>query len=112
MINTRQALNLFFIGSRTIRTEEAILITLAALADKIHPSNIAREFTYKEAIPQSEDTGMKTDFPPKKDKKRRRENVQEDFEPSEKKIADDGQVVELFHANVVALKDQNLDRFD
>lgn len=44
-------------GSRTIRTEEAVLITLAALGEKIEPSNPPPEFKLKDLIAQSEDTG-------------------------------------------------------
>lgn len=45
-------------GSRTIRTEEAILISLAALGEKLDPSTKPKEFTSFEAIPQSQDTGI------------------------------------------------------
>jgi predicted SPOUT superfamily RNA methylase MTH1 len=44
-------------GSRTIRTEEAVLITLAALSEKIEPSDPPPEFILKDLIAQSEDTG-------------------------------------------------------
>lgn len=51
-------------GSRTIRTEEAILISLAVMEDKLAPSQKPKEFDLKHAIPQSEDTGTKqTPFP-------------------------------------------------
>uniref|UniRef100_A0A182Q1G9 SPOUT domain containing methyltransferase 1 n=1 Tax=Anopheles farauti TaxID=69004 RepID=A0A182Q1G9_9DIPT len=46
-------------GSRTIRTEEAILISMAALGDKLNPVNVPKPFTSFEAIPQSQDTGIK-----------------------------------------------------
>uniref|UniRef100_A0A182JQ37 Uncharacterized protein n=1 Tax=Anopheles christyi TaxID=43041 RepID=A0A182JQ37_9DIPT len=46
-------------GSRTIRTEEAILISMAALGDKLKPVNAPKPFTSFEAIPQSQDTGIK-----------------------------------------------------
>lgn len=45
-------------GSRTVRTEEAILISLAALGEKLAPENQPRDFTSFEAIPQSQDTGI------------------------------------------------------
>lgn len=55
-------------GSRTVRTEEAILISLAALHDKISAENQIKEFTFVENIPQSEDTGTRfpDGRPPKK----------------------------------------------
>uniref|UniRef100_A0A182WIN6 Uncharacterized protein n=1 Tax=Anopheles minimus TaxID=112268 RepID=A0A182WIN6_9DIPT len=46
-------------GSRTIRTEEAILISLAALGNKLKPVNAPKPFTSFDAIPQSQDTGIK-----------------------------------------------------
>lgn len=46
-------------GSRTIRTEEAILISLAALTEKLEPLHRPRDFDLSHSIPQSEDTGMK-----------------------------------------------------
>lgn len=46
-------------GSRTIRTEEAILISLAALEDKMEPEHRPKVFDLTHAIPQSEDTGLK-----------------------------------------------------
>lgn len=46
-------------GSRTIRTEEAILISLAVLEDKLCPNQKPKEFDLQHSIPQSEDTGMK-----------------------------------------------------
>lgn len=51
-------------GSRTIRTEEAILVSLAVMEDKLAPSQRPKEFDLQHAIPQSEDTGAKqTPFP-------------------------------------------------
>ncbi|XP_063707951.1 putative methyltransferase C9orf114 homolog [Culicoides brevitarsis] len=44
-------------GSRTVRTEEAVLISLAALRDKLQPEKAAPEFEFVESIPVSEDTG-------------------------------------------------------
>lgn len=51
--------NVFFnsIGSRTIRTEEAILIALAALDTKLDPNRQPKEFDLSHLIPQSDDTG-------------------------------------------------------
>ncbi|CAD7077193.1 unnamed protein product [Hermetia illucens] len=46
-------------GSRTIRTEEAILISLAALQEKFDPKTKPPEFDLQNYIPQSDDTGMK-----------------------------------------------------
>ncbi|XP_053666824.1 putative methyltransferase C9orf114 [Anopheles marshallii] len=46
-------------GSRTIRTEEAILISMATLGDKLKPVNAPKPFTNFDAIPQSQDTGIK-----------------------------------------------------
>uniref|UniRef100_A0A336M442 CSON009462 protein n=1 Tax=Culicoides sonorensis TaxID=179676 RepID=A0A336M442_CULSO len=46
-------------GSRTVRTEEAILISLAALKEKLVTEKNAPEFKFIESIPQSEDTGAK-----------------------------------------------------
>lgn len=46
-------------GSRTIRTEEAILISLAALEEKFDPIEKPKPFILSESIPQSEDTGIK-----------------------------------------------------
>lgn len=44
-------------GSRTIRTEEAVLITLATLGEKLAPTQEPPEFKLKDLIAQSEDTG-------------------------------------------------------
>lgn len=46
-------------GSRTIRTEEAILISLAVMEDKLCPNQRPKEFDLQHSIPQSEDTGVK-----------------------------------------------------
>ncbi|XP_055701133.1 putative methyltransferase C9orf114 homolog [Phlebotomus papatasi] len=43
-------------GSRTIRTEEAVLITLAGLQSKLNPLNEAKPFDLFSCIPQSQDT--------------------------------------------------------
>ncbi|XP_052872819.1 putative methyltransferase C9orf114 [Anopheles cruzii] len=45
-------------GSRTVRTEEAILISMAALGGKLCPVNAPKHFTSFDAIPQSQDTGI------------------------------------------------------
>lgn len=52
-------LNFNCVGSRTIRTEEAILIALAALSSKFEPNQCPKEFDLSQSIPQSEDTGTK-----------------------------------------------------
>ncbi|XP_023302554.2 putative methyltransferase C9orf114 [Lucilia cuprina] len=45
-------------GSRTIRTEEAILIAMAAIQEKLNPQHEdVEEELIKEALPRSEDTG-------------------------------------------------------
>lgn len=44
-------------GSRTIRTEEAILITLAGLEGKLCPNLKTKQFDLSASIPQSSDTG-------------------------------------------------------
>ena len=49
-------------GSRTIRTEEAVLITLSSLAEKIEANDPAPEFKLKDLIAQSEDTGNTQKF--------------------------------------------------
>jgi len=46
-------------GSRTVRTEEAILISLAALEEKWKPKVKCKDFKNSESIAQSEDTGVK-----------------------------------------------------
>ncbi|GAB0096878.1 C9orf114 [Sergentomyia squamirostris] len=43
-------------GSRTIRTEEAVLITLAGLQDKLNPEKEPKVFNLFDSIPQSQDT--------------------------------------------------------
>lgn len=53
-------------GSRTIRTEEAILISLAALEDKFDPVQRPKDFVLSESIPQSEDTGVRQFEPRRK----------------------------------------------
>ncbi|XP_055526936.1 uncharacterized protein LOC129719566 [Wyeomyia smithii] len=45
-------------GSRTVRTEEAVLIILAALGEKLDPTNHPKKFKHVDAIPQSQDTGI------------------------------------------------------
>jgi len=62
-------------GSRTIRTEEAILISLATLQEKLNPNVKPKEFNLSECIPQSEDTGIKQmDHKISNDKKREKKN--------------------------------------
>jgi len=43
-------------GSRTIRTEEAILITLSSISNKLSPREKVKTFNLKEHIPNSGDT--------------------------------------------------------
>jgi methyltransferase len=63
-------------GSRTIRTEEAVLITLAALTEKIEPVQAPPEFKLKGLIAQSEDTGHQVFGEPMKRKnKKKKEKV-------------------------------------
>lgn len=62
---------LHYSGSRTIRTEEAILISLAALEEKLTPKQPARDFNLSHSIPQSEDTGMKQSNPFEHSRKRK-----------------------------------------
>lgn len=65
-------------GSRTVRTEEATLITLAALSEKIQSINAPPEFILKDLIAQSEDTGHAQQFmePMKrKNKNKKKEKV-------------------------------------
>lgn len=45
-------------GSRTIRTEEALLIALAALQEKLQPEVAEVETDLSDLLPQSEDTGI------------------------------------------------------
>lgn len=55
-------------GSRTVRTEEAVFITLAVLNEKIQALEPTPEFKLKGLIPQSEDTGNQQVFEPMKRK--------------------------------------------
>lgn len=43
-------------GSRTIRTEEAVLVTLSALSEKLNPMVPKMECKFTELLPQSSDT--------------------------------------------------------
>lgn len=63
-------------GSRTIRTEEAILIALAGLEEKMKPQQAAKQFALAESIPQSEDTGVKQ-FEPRRKKQTKTEPAAE-----------------------------------
>lgn len=45
-------------GSRTIRTEEALLIAMAALQEKLQPEVADVETDLSDLLPQSEDTGI------------------------------------------------------
>ncbi|XP_053685434.1 putative methyltransferase C9orf114 [Sabethes cyaneus] len=65
-------------GSRTVRTEEAILISLAALGEKLEPTNHPKEFKHFDAIPQSQDTGIQQyAFNEKKKSKKHSKEVSE-----------------------------------
>lgn len=70
-------------GSRTVRTEEAVLITLSSLAEKIEPRQPAMELSkdLSDLIAQSEDTGKGKLEPMKrknKNKKSKPDSVQKD----------------------------------
>jgi hypothetical protein len=45
-----------------VRTEEAVLITLSTLSDKLDPIEAPPEFVLKDLIAQSEDTGHSQKF--------------------------------------------------
>ncbi|XP_060657989.1 putative methyltransferase C9orf114 [Drosophila nasuta] len=62
-------------GSRTIRTEEALLIALAALQEKLQPQHADIETDLSDLLPRSEDTGvtMRRDVLVSKKKKRKLE---------------------------------------
>jgi methyltransferase len=62
-------------GSRTIRTEEAVLITLAALTEKIEPVQAPPEFKLKGLIAQSEDTGNQVYGEPMKRKNKKKKEM-------------------------------------
>ena len=82
-------------GSRTIRTEEAVLITLSAMSDKLQAEHEPPEFKYKELIAQSEDTGnVQTTLEPMKRKNKVKKKKQEVTVATEEEI------------------DINMDRFD
>lgn len=49
-------------GSRTIRTEEAVLISLASLSGKLNPAQPTKPFCLSSAIPSSDDTGASQHF--------------------------------------------------
>ena len=91
------------------------MITLAALSEKIKPINATREFTYKEAIPQSEDTGMKRfgEMSQKKEKKRKRDKQESNGHdlPTKKQALDDDGILEFNDKNG-EINDMDLDRFD
>lgn len=69
-----------FQGSRTIRTEEAVLITLAALEEKMLPIKKSKPFTYTDSIANSEATGVKQ-FQATKGKKRKTDAVSNEHNP-------------------------------
>lgn len=66
-------------GSRTIRTEEAVLITMASLAEKISPNQPAMELSKElsDLIAQSEDTGKNRNMEPMKRKNKVKKPRQE-----------------------------------
>ncbi|CAG9801185.1 unnamed protein product [Chironomus riparius] len=82
-------------GSRTIRTEEAVLITLAAMSNKLQAQNEPPEFKYKDLIAQSEDTG----------------NNQAPLEPMKRKNKVKKKKLEAAVASEEE-GDMNMDRFD
>lgn len=54
-------------GSRTIRTEEAILVTMSALRSKLEQKNKVKDFTFSDKIAQSSDFSIsptKNEIPP------------------------------------------------
>lgn len=69
-------------GSRTIRTEEAILISLAALEDKFDPVQRPKDFVLSESIPQSEDTGVRQYETKRKEAKKKVSDLVEDGDGS------------------------------
>lgn len=89
-------------GSRTIRTEEAILIAMAAIQEKLQPKNDdVEEELIKDALPRSEDTGGIIPRPgeTKLAKKRKRleekrEETKEQFKPNEKPVVNVPQISE------------------
>ncbi|XP_034475847.1 putative methyltransferase C9orf114 [Drosophila innubila] len=72
-------------GSRTIRTEEALLIALAALQEKLQPQHADVESDLSDLLPRSEDTGitMTRDVLVSKKKKRKFEEKPENQAESE-----------------------------
>lgn len=66
-------------GSRTLRTEEALLIALAALQEKLQPQHADVESDLSDLLPRSEDTGvtMTRDVLVSKKKKRKFEEKSE-----------------------------------
>lgn len=72
-------------GSRTIRTEEALLIALAALQEKLQPQHADVETDLSDLLPRSEDTGvtMKRDVLVSKKKRRKVELTEETTEEAE-----------------------------
>jgi predicted SPOUT superfamily RNA methylase MTH1 len=74
-------------GSRTVRTEEAVLITLAALSSKIQAINEVPEFKFKSLIAQSEDTGSM--FQPNLMKERKKHKPKSRPQKQEEEVVDD-----------------------
>lgn len=97
------------IGSRTIRTEEAILISLAALESKLEPVQRAKEFNLTHLIPQSEDTGAKQfteNFSKQKHKKSKTRDIEQNDSGNEMEIDKMEKTIPIQTA------DDDLERFD
>lgn len=73
-------------GSRTVRTEEAVIITLAVLNEKIEAVHPTPEFKLKDLIAQSEDTGHSQLFV--EPMKRKNKNKNKDKVKAENSTAD------------------------
>lgn len=94
-------------GSRTIRTEEAVLITLAALSEKLAPNDAPPEFKLKDLIAQSEDTGNGQKFAePMKRKNKEKQKTQRKVETSE--FSGEGDTAEP----PITTHDNDMSRFD
>ncbi|CAO1359533.1 unnamed protein product [Diamesa serratosioi] len=122
-------------GSRTIRTEEAVLITLAALSDKVEATMQVKSFEFKELIAQSTDTGKQQLQEPMKRKnknkdpaKKRMKNVAEfddnddapendsappnDFAPVREFVPAKEFVAKEYVAKEQTIVDDDMSRFD
>jgi methyltransferase len=94
-------------GSRTVRTEEAVLITLSSLTDKIEPTDPPPEFKLKDLIAQSEDTGNAQKFgEPMKRKNNKNKKPKREQQQQQQEFSGDSD-------NNVAAKDvDDMSRFD